>query len=112
MDKNPHNMSQSEPKRRRAKYIHKIDRLPHISDAEKAKLKEVAERYAFRVNDYYINLIDWSNPNDPIRNLVIPKVEELEEWGVLDASAEEKITVLKGVQHKYSSTVLDRKSVV
>lgn len=106
MDKNPHNSSQSKPKRRRAKYILKIDRLPHISDAEKVKLKEVAERYAFRVNDYYIDLIDWSNPNDPIRNLVIPKAEELEEWGVLDASAEDKITVRKGVQHKYASTVL------
>ena len=93
-------------KRKRAKYILKIDKLPGLSDAEKVKLKVVAQKFAFRTNDYYVSLIDWKDPNDPIRRLVIPDERELNEWGILDASNEESITVEKGVQHKYGTTVL------
>ena len=60
----------------------------------------------FRANDYYLNLIDWDDPSDPIRQLIIPRQEELNEWGKLDASNEESITVARGVQHKYVDTVL------
>ncbi len=93
-------------KRRRAKYILKIDRLTHIPEEEREQLKKVAKKYAFRTNDYYVSLIDWNDPDDPIRKLVIPHERELEEWGQLDASNEGKITVRKGVQHKYGTTVL------
>jgi KamA family protein len=95
-----------EPKRRRAKYILDVNKLSHLSDADKAELTKVAQRYAFRANDYYVGLINWDDPNDPIRRLVIPNANELNEWGQLDASNEEAITVRKGVQHKYGSTVL------
>ncbi len=93
-------------KRKRAKYILDIDKIPNLSTDEKARLKKVTEKYAFRANDYYLNLINWDDPNDPIRKLVIPNYNELNEWGQLDASNEESITVRKGVQHKYGSTVL------
>lgn len=95
-----------EPKRRRAKYILNVQKLPHLSDTEKEKLQLVTERFAFRTNDYYVGLINWDDPNDPIRRLVIPSESELNEWGHLDASNEGSITVRKGVQHKYGSTVL------
>jgi len=91
---------------RRVKYIREIDRIPNIPDAERQKLRKVAEKYAFRANDYYLSLIDWSDPNDPIRRLIIPRPEELSEWGRLDASNEAAITVSHGVQHKYADTVL------
>lgn len=77
-----------------------------LTDGEKAGLLPVTETYAFRSNDYYLKLIDWSDPDDPIRQLVIPNVRELESWGDLDASHESAVTVLRGVQHKYRSTVL------
>lgn len=66
----------------------------------------MAERYVFRANDYYLELIDWSNPNDPIKQLIIPRDEELSDWGKLDASNEDAVTVARGVQHKYTDTVL------
>lgn len=93
-------------KRPRAKYILNIDRIEQLTSDEKKKLKEVGERYAFRANDYYLSLIDWDDPNDPIKQLVIPQERELEEWGKLDASNEQAITVAPGVQHKYGTTVL------
>jgi KamA family protein len=66
----------------------------------------VAQRYAFRVNDYYLDLIDWNDPDDPIRRLVIPDAAELNDWGELDPSDEAANTVVPGVQHKYRDTAL------
>jgi len=37
---------------------------------------------------------------------VIPDVQELDDWGQLDASDEESYTVAKGLEHKYDSTAL------
>lgn len=88
------------------RYIRDIDKIPGIPDSDRAMLKKVAERYVFRVNDYYLGLIDWNDPDDPIRQLIIPRVEELSEFGALDASNEEAVTVARGVQHKYPHTVL------
>jgi len=90
----------------RIQYIRNIDRIPNIPPEERAKLNKVAEKYPFRANDYYLGLIDWNDPADPIRQLIIPRVEELNDWGELDASNEQAVTVARGVQHKYPHTVL------
>ena len=39
---------------RRVKYIRDIDKIPNIPPKEREKLKKVAQRYVFRVNDYYL----------------------------------------------------------
>jgi len=91
---------------KRVKYVVNVNRISGLSDTEKARLQKVTDLYAFRATDYYLNLIDWNDPNDPIRRMVVPHEDELLEWGDLDASKERKITVRKGVQHKYASTVL------
>ena len=88
------------------KYITDITRLKHIPETERERLKKVAERYVFRVNDYYLNLIDWNDPADPIKQLIIPHEDELNDWRKMDASNEAANTPLKGVQHKYPHTVL------
>ncbi|RJP32646.1 MAG: KamA family radical SAM protein [Candidatus Omnitrophota bacterium] len=92
--------------RRRIRYIRKLDMAPNIPANELEKLEKVSEKYVFRANTYYLNLIDWDDPADPIRQLIIPREEELREWGKLDACNEEAVTVAKGVQHKYKDTVL------
>ena len=92
--------------RRRVRYIHDVDKIPNIPPEERAKLKKIAERYVFRANDYYLGLINWQDPHDPIRQLIIPREEELNGWGQLDVSNEQAITVARGVQHKYPHTVL------
>jgi KamA family protein len=90
----------------RVRYVRDIDKIPGIPPLERAKLKEVAKRYVFRANDYYLGLINWNDPNDPIKQLIIPRVEELADGGELDASNEQAVTVARGVQHKYPHTVL------
>lgn len=89
-----------------AKYITNIDKITQLSEEERKKLKPITEKFVFRVNDYYLGLIDWNDPNDPIRKLVIPNEKELSEYGRWDASDEDTNYVVPGCQHKYSTTAL------
>jgi KamA family protein len=95
-----------EPARRKVRYLRSVDQVEHIPEADRELLRRVSQKYVFRANDYYLGLIDWTDPDDPIRQLIIPRAEELTDWGKLDASNEAANTVAKGVQHKYPHTVL------
>ncbi len=90
----------------RVRYVRDLSKIDQIPAAERELLEKVAEKYVFRANDYYLQLIDWSDPHDPIRAIIIPRREELNDWGELDASHEKAYTVARGVQHKYRDTVL------
>lgn len=88
------------------KYITSVDRIERLSEVERNILREVTDRFAFRSNEYYLSLIDWDDPEDPIRKIIIPDTRELENWGELDASNEKNYTVAPGIQHKYRQTAL------
>jgi len=88
------------------KYITKPEQLDELSDKERNELRKVCEKYAFRANEYYISLINWDDPDDPIRRIVIPETAELEMWGDLDASDEKKYTKVHGLEHKYEHTAI------
>jgi KamA family protein len=88
------------------RYINKLDQIGGLSEADREDLKPVAEKFAFRTNDYYQSLIDWNDPDDPIRRIVIPDIQELNDFGELDASDEHSYTALKGLEHKYHDTAL------
>lgn len=88
------------------KYITDIGKITHIPEQQREQLKSITDKFVFRVNEYYLKLIDWNDPDDPIRKLVIPNEGELLEYGRWDASDEDTNYVVKGCQHKYSSTAL------
>ncbi len=88
------------------KYLTHIEQLDQLSKQEKRELNRVTEQFSFRANDYYLSLINWDDPNDPIRRIIIPHIDELNDWGQLDPSNEEDYTILPGLEHKYNSTVL------
>ncbi|MCM3338778.1 MULTISPECIES: KamA family radical SAM protein [unclassified Paenibacillus] len=88
------------------KYVTDIDKITQLPETERKRLKEITEKFVFRVNDYYLNLIDWNDPDDPIRKLVIPNTGELQEYGRWDASDEDTNYVVPGCQHKYGTTAL------
>lgn len=90
----------------KTRYFTKIEQLEHLSDRQRAELKKVADKFAFRSNDYYLSLIDWDDPNDPIRRIIVPDTRELKGWGRLDPSDEKTYTIMPGLEHKYNSTVL------
>jgi KamA family protein len=88
------------------KYLTKIEQLEQLSQAEKIELKQVTNKFALRSNDYYLSLINWDDPADPIRRVVVPCVEESEQWGRLDPSDEKAYTVIPGLEHKYHSVAV------
>lgn len=88
------------------KYITDIGKINQLSPQEQEELRPITDKFVFRVNDYYLNLIDWEDPDDPIRKLVIPNTGELREYGRWDASDEDTNYVVPGCQHKYRSTAL------
>ncbi|MBC8185265.1 KamA family radical SAM protein [candidate division KSB1 bacterium] len=92
--------------KRNPKYIRTPEKIPQLSQKEKDQLKPVCEKFVMRTNEYYNSLIDWDDPSDPIRKIVIPNVRELKEWGDLDASNEKAYTKVPGLEHKYDYTAL------
>jgi len=90
----------------RPRYISKLDQVATLNTEERQQLQPVAEKFAFRTNEYYQSLINWDDPDDPIRRIVMPHVQELDEFGEMDASDESSYTVLKGLEHKYADTAL------
>jgi len=88
------------------KHFTKVEQLEQLNEQEKAELKKVTDKFAFYANDYYLSLIDWDDPKDPIRRIVIPSIEELEEWGKLDPSDEKAYTIMPGLEHKYHSVAV------
>lgn len=90
----------------RPRYVNKLEQVAELGDEERRQLQPVADKFAFRTNEYYQSLINWDDPDDPIRRIVMPDVQEMREFGEMDASDESSYTVLKGLEHKYADTAL------
>ena len=79
-----------------------ISLTPH----EKREIKRVIENHPMLVNQYYMNLINWNDPDDPIRKMAIPSLQEKSLAGSFDTSGEHENTKFCGLQHKYPETAL------
>jgi lysine 2,3-aminomutase len=90
------------------KYINKISDVPQLTPEEVKTLEKVTKQFPFGANTYYLGLINWGDKADPIRRMIIPSVEEIEDsnWGAIDPSDEASYTVAPGLQHKYADTAL------
>jgi KamA family protein len=82
-----------------------VDALP-AEAAVAAREATAASGFAFRANDYYLSLINWDDPADPISRLVVPHGDEGTRFGSLDPSDEASNTLMPGLQHKYADTAL------
>jgi len=88
------------------RFVSSLDKVKGMPEKEKKKLKKICDKYNFKSNEYYLSLINWNDPYDPIKRLVIPDAHELDNWGGLDPSNEADYTKIPGLQHKYGSTAL------
>ena len=77
-----------------------------LNDSDAGWIRTVSEKYPICIPPYYLNLIDLSDPDDPIRKICIPGLQELSETGHEDTSGESSNTVARGMQHKYRQTAL------
>ena len=91
------------------KNIHTLDDLKEyveLSPKEEKQLRKVIKRHPMSVSRYYLSLIDWNDPGDPIKKMAIPGVNELDIAGSYDTSGERENTKMHGLQHKYAQTAL------
>ena len=77
-----------------------------LAAEEEEELQEVIDLHPMSIPRYYLSLIDPKDPNDPIRKMAVPSVNELDVTGFYDTSGEKENTKLPGLQHKYKNTVL------
>lgn len=89
--------------------INSVEQFAHklgLSPEETEKLKRIEQIHPMRVSSYYLSLINWKDPDDPIRRMVLPSLEELNLAGFYDTSGEAENTKMPGLQHKYAETAL------
>lgn len=56
-----------------------LSKIINLSQREKAKIKEVEEKFRWAISPYYLSLADPEDRYDPIRLLSIPTYQELED---------------------------------
>jgi lysine 2,3-aminomutase len=86
--------------------VEQLKRYMELPSDEVKMLKKIIKVHPMRITPYYMSLIDWSDPDDPIRRMAVPSVEELSVEGFYDTSGEAENTMVPGLQHKYSETAL------
>jgi lysine 2,3-aminomutase len=86
--------------------VEELANYADLSAKEKEQLEQVVQIHPMRVSPYYLSLINWNDPNDPIKKMAVPSLEELNLEGVYDTSGEAENTKMPGLQHKYSETAL------
>jgi KamA family protein len=85
----------------------KLKQIKEIPLNTLEELQKIEKLYPFKANEYYLSLINWDDPDDPIKKLIIPDTSEIEDkWKGFDPSDEKKYTVLPGLEHKYTSVCL------
>src|SRR5215470_11061269 len=62
--------------------------IPDLPSQTAQELEPVLKVFEFRVSRYYASLIDWKDPDDPLRRIVMPETSELDSMLDIDASDE------------------------
>ena len=86
--------------------VEELKQFTPVTKEDESKLKKIIKDHPMLVNPYYGSLIDWNDPEDPIRRIVVPSVKENLPQGSYDTSGERTNTKLRGLQHKYAQTAL------
>jgi lysine 2,3-aminomutase len=86
--------------------VKQLKRYVNLAPDEAKMMEKIIKVHPMRISPYYMSLIDWNNPDDPIRKMAVPSVEELSLEGIYDTSGETENTVVSGLQHKYAETAL------
>jgi KamA family protein len=86
--------------------LKQLRKYAKLSSDEEEKLEQIVQVHPMRISPYYLSLIDWNDPADPIRKMALPSVEELNVEGSYDTSGEAENTKMPGLQHKYAETAL------
>ncbi|MBI4398407.1 MAG: KamA family radical SAM protein [Candidatus Omnitrophica bacterium] len=79
-----------------------------LSNGEREKFKRVLEKFPAIIPPYYLSIINFDNPRDPVRMQAFPSLEEIDfnVHGVPDPLEEEEDMAVPGLIHRYPDRVL------
>jgi lysine 2,3-aminomutase len=88
--------------------LEEITRLFSVDEFSSARLTDIFELYRTAITPYYLCLIDFDNPIDPLRLQSAPSVEEMVNPGELvwDPLNEEGDSPVTGIVHRYPDRCL------
>ena len=88
--------------------LEQLEPLLELSPEEREGCLLANKKLSLAITPYFFNLINRSDPQDPIRRQVIPRVEETitQEGELLDPVGEESSSPVEGIVHRYPDRVL------
>lgn len=88
--------------------IESLETLLNLKPYQISKYKRLIDLFHYSITPYYLSLIDWFNPEDPIRKQCVPDLKELDYRlvGDQDPLEEEEDTQAPGLVHRYPDRVL------
>ena len=89
--------------------ISDVDEILKYTDFSKKDyddIRKVSEKHRFAITPYYFSLIDFSNPNCPIKLQSFPSIKELDESGQLDPMCEEQSNPSGRITRRYPNKLI------
>lgn len=86
--------------------IEQLRKLAEPTPAEEKQFSRIIARHPMRVPEYYASLIDWHDPEDPLRRMAVPHADEMDVSGSYDTGGEMQSSKMPGLQHMYAQTAL------
>lgn len=86
--------------------VEELSKYVNLTDKEFENIKRVSDEYRFAITPYYFSLIDFNNPDCPIRLQSIPDIRELDESGLLDPMNEEQSNPSGRITRRYPNKLI------
>ena len=85
-----------------------LQRIPFLGREEIARMSRVARHYPYAATPYFLSLIRWEDPEDPLRRQALPSPAEIlaPHGGSLDPLAESEHTRAPGLIRRYPDRVV------
>ena len=87
--------------------VDEIEKVFPLTDSERKAL-QTSGLFRVDITPYFISLIDPDDPNDPVRQQIIPRAEEMQAFTAMmeDSLAEDRHSPVPGLVHRYPDRVL------
>lgn len=86
--------------------VDEISKYVGLTEEEYDNIKKVSDEYRFAITPYYFSLIDFNNPNCPVKLQSIPDIRELDEGGQLDPMNEEQSNPSGRITRRYPNKLI------
>ena len=94
--------------RNRITKVEELAKLVPLSAQEQRNVELVTKKYPLAITPYYLSLINFNDPDDPVRTQAIPSFREIacSGAGYEDPLEEKRHSVVPGLVHRYQDRVL------